>query len=64
MAFLTLTCPSCGHEEYPLRHYFESRCGGRVVRGWGGLKCEDCGMRIYKFQCDRCRRRLDGDDVS
>lgn len=60
----TLECPGCGHEESPLRHTFDSNCGGAI--GWEGgkLRCQRYGMHIYKFRCNNCGRRLDEDHVS
>jgi hypothetical protein len=60
----TLTCPDCDHSEYPLRHRYQSNCGGVV--SWQGrtLRCEDCEMAIYKFRCDECGSILDDSDVS
>lgn len=60
----TLECPECGHEESPLRHTYESSCGGAVDWQGGKLRCQRCGMEIYKFRCDSCGRRLSDDDVS
>jgi len=60
----TLECPECDHVEDPLLHRYQSSCGGVVYFRNGRLECEDCGMRIYKFQCDNCDAILDEDSVS
>lgn len=60
----TLECPNCGETESPLRHTYQSSCGGVISWQSGTLRCERCDMRIYMFRCDNCGRRLDQDDVS
>jgi hypothetical protein len=60
----TLECPHCGHEESPLRHTYQSRCGGTIAWQGGTLRCQRCDMRIYLFGCDNCGRRLGESNVS
>jgi hypothetical protein len=60
----TLECPDCDHSEYPLRHTYQSSCGGVVSWRSGTLRCDDCDMEIYKFRCDNCGSILDDSDVS
>jgi predicted nucleic acid-binding Zn ribbon protein len=60
----TLECSNCGHEESPLRHYYQSNCGGAVAWQGGTLRCQKCGMRIYLFRCDKCGQRLGERNVS
>lgn len=60
----TLNCSECGETESPLRHTYQSSCGGEVAWQGGTLRCTDCGDRIYKFRCDDCGTILDEDDVS
>ncbi|HET7459919.1 MAG TPA: hypothetical protein VFJ82_01675 [Longimicrobium sp.] len=60
----TLECPKCGHTESPLRHNYQSSCGGAI--GWQGstLRCQRCDMKIFLFRCDNCGRSLDQGNVS
>lgn len=60
----TLECSECGATESPLRHTYQSSCGGIVSWQGGSLRCEECGMRIYLFRCDECGERLGERDVS
>lgn len=60
----TLECSNCGHTESPLRHTYQSNCGGAIARQGGTLRCQRCDMRIFMFRCDRCGERLGQGDVS
>lgn len=52
-----LNCPRCEDTEDPLRHTYNSRCGGVIYWHNGTLQCE-CGTRIYEVRCDTCRSSL------
>ena len=54
-----LVCAKCGYEEDPLEHKYQSSCGGKIFWKSGELRCVNCDMKIYKFQCDGCGRMLD-----
>ena len=60
----TLECSSCGHTESPLRHTYQSNCGGMVAWERGTLRCQRCDMHIYIFRCDDCGERLGQRNVS
>ncbi|HEX2081083.1 MAG TPA: hypothetical protein VHG08_25500 [Longimicrobium sp.] len=59
-----LECPNCDSVEDPVRHTYQSDCGGVIYRHNGTLQCGECAQRISLFRCDDCRSILGRDAVS
>ena len=59
-----LECPRCDAVEDPVRHTYNSGCGGVIYWHNGTLQCGDCGQRISLFRCDGCGSILGHEAVS